>query len=172
MKDLYKKNKVYPVRSQLSKMTASSNGGFTLIEILVVIGILTVILAFGMTVNFSAFTSGTLAGEESKIVSVLQRARSHAMANMFESKYGVCYSSNKDSYIIFRENEGICDDTEPTNELIPANTNIAEHADTNFSDFPVVFDQLSGNADNAIIHITDGTKSEDIEINEKGTINW
>src|SRR3989344_3780506 len=92
--------------------------GMTLIEILLVVGILGLILAFGMTVNFSAFTTGTLQGEESKIVSALERARSHAMANMFESKYGVCYDAG--NYIIFRNGRTDCLPTASTDENIPA----------------------------------------------------
>ena len=147
----------------------------TLVEIMVVIGVLMIILAFCMTVNFNSFTSSTLQAEEAKIVSALERARSHAMANMFESEYGVCYISP--NYVIFRESEGTCNNSEPTNELIPANTNLStlSNFSTNFDDsHAIIFNQLSGNrntVDDTII-ITDGIKSEPIEINDTGRINW
>src|SRR3989344_1363949 len=133
--------------------------GMTLIEILLVVGILGLILAFGMTVNFSAFTTGTLQGEESKIVSALERARSHAMANMNQTTYGVCY--NVGNYVIFQGDT--CPGT--GSELISANTNIAEHSGTVYPTF--VFDQLSGNeitSEDTII-IEDDIKTETITIN-------
>lgn len=141
-----------------------------MIEIIVVIAILIVIISFGTIIDFSSFTSSTFQNEESKIVSALEQARSHAMANMFQTKFGVCYISP--NYIIFRENVAYCVDGEATNELIPANTNIASQIDT---DFPaVVFDQLTGNRNTTddTIHITNGIKLADITINDEGTINW
>ncbi|MDE2399788.1 MAG: prepilin-type N-terminal cleavage/methylation domain-containing protein [Patescibacteria group bacterium] len=140
--------------------------GFTLIEILVVIAILIVVISFGMLVDFSSFTSSTFQGEEAKIVSVLERARSHAMANMFNTTSGVCYDATTHSYVIFQGS--VC--TSTGSELIPANTNIAENPSTTFPTF--VFSRLTGNTTGGIIHITDGSKSADITLNNEGTINW
>ena len=135
------------------------NKGFTLIEILVVIGIFAIIAAFGMTTNLSAFTTATIQSEESKIVSALERARSRAMANMFNTAHGVCYIAP--NYVIFREKDAHCVFGTSTNELIPANTNIATASSFPFT--PVVFNQLSGNVTDAVITI---------KINNAGAINW
>ena len=159
--------------------------GFSLIEILVVIGILGVILAFGMTINLSAFTSGTLQGEESKIVSVLSRARSHAMANMFQTTFGVCYDSTNKNYVIF---QGItCNAGATTSELIPANKDIATDSASNIlTAFPIVFEQLTGKPTPTMISVADAPclvnekkvavafqgKTSNICINNEGTINW
>ncbi len=91
--------------------------GFTLIEIIIVVAILAVIIAFGMTVDFNSFLGDTFLTEQAKIVSILERARSHAMANMYESNYGVCYTAP--NYIVFKGS------TCTAGESIPANTNIA-----------------------------------------------
>ena len=150
--------------------------GLTLIEITVVIAILTIIIAFGMTVDFSSFTSDTFLAEESKIVSALERARSRAMANMCVGagcsdgkRHGFCYDESEDSYVIFQGDT--C--TTTGSELIPANTNIAENAGTSFP-AEIVFEQLTGNASSAPLNIiiSDGTKTDTIEINVEGTINW
>lgn len=139
--------------------------GFTLIEIIVVLAILTVIVSFGTVVDFSSFTSSTIENEESKIISLLQKARSRAMNNMNQTTHGVCYISP--DYVIF---EGTtCTSGEP----IPANVNIASNGATIFP--AVIFNQLTGNTNSAtdiIIHITDGVKERDITINNEGTINW
>lgn len=136
--------------------------GITLIEIMVVIGILVVIISFGVIVDFSSFTSGTLQGEESKVVSLLERARSRAMANMYESVHGICYDQDENSYILFRDTCGGA-----FTESISANSNMT----ITFPD--IIFEQLTGNIDSEeTITITDGIKTEDIIINEQGTINW
>jgi Tfp pilus assembly protein FimT len=144
--------------------TSYKTQGLTLIEIIVVISVLMVIIAFGVVVDFSSFTSGTFYGEESKIVSALERARSRAMANMFETTHGVCYDAGEDSYVIFQGS------TCAAGELIPANINIAENAATTFP--TVIFDRLTGNTTGYTIHITDNIKSENIIINDEGAINW
>jgi prepilin-type N-terminal cleavage/methylation domain-containing protein len=137
--------------------------GFTLIEIIIVIAVLATILSFGMTINLNAFTGDIFLAEQSKIVGILERARSHAMANMFESFYGVCY--NSPNYIIFR-NRTACLPVSSTDEIIPADTNIKITFPT------IVFNQLTGNTTGASVNITNEIKSADIVINNEGAINW
>lgn len=153
----------------------NQNKGFTLIEILVVIGILTVIISFGMIVDFSSFTSNTFQGEEAKIVSILQKARSRAMANMCigagctnGKKHGVCYDSANSKYKIF---QGVASDPNP--DKLDANSNITISGPL----FPcsssgIIFDQLTGNTTSTIVNLSYGAKSTVITINNEGTINW
>src|SRR6185369_13613670 len=148
------------------KISHENSRGVTLIEIIIVVSILIVIISFGMTIDLSTFKRDTFLEEQSKIVSILERARSRAMANVFESKHGVCY--NTDSYVIFHD--GSCDKSDE-DEVIPANTDIATNPRTIFPS-SVIFDRLTGNTSPVTIHITDGTKSSDITINSKGAINW
>lgn len=139
--------------------------GFTLIEIIVALAILTFIIAFGATVDFSSFTSSTLQNEETKIISLLEKARSRSMSNINEKTHGVCYVAP--NYVIF---EG---DSCTSGEATPASQNIASNSGTVFPF--VVFEQLNGKTNSAsdiAIHLTDGVKIKDIIINNEGTINW
>ena len=139
--------------------------GFTLIEIIIVIAILAAILSFGMIVNLNVFTGDIFLAEQSKIVGILERARSHAMANMFESAYGVCF--NFPNYIIFRfRDRSTCLPISDTDEIIPTEKNITITFPT------VVFKQLTGDTTGATINITDGIKSANIIINNEGAIDW
>lgn len=146
----------------------TSQKGFTLIEIIIVVAIFIVIASFGMTVDWQAFRTDTFHAEESTIIAILQKARSRAMGNFFESAHGVCYI--EPNYVIFRTKEGSCEDGETTNELFSANIEIASNLSTTFP--VIIFDQLSGNTTGDTIHITDGVKSADVAINNEGTINW
>ena len=154
MKTLYKKNR-----------------GLTLIELIVVVAIIGVIVGFGMIADLGAFRSDTFRAEESTIVAALEKARSRAMANMFDMVHGVCYIAP--DYVIFR---GTCVPGASTNELIPANTVIATASDfSNPAKFPsIIFDRLAGTVASAPVDITvtDGVKTEHIIINDEGTINW
>ncbi len=141
--------------------------GFTLVEILMAIGVLTIIVSLGATMDFSSFSSSTWNGERDKIVSILEKARSRSMSNMFDTTHGVCYDTGTHSYVIFKGST--C--TTVGSDLISANTTISENAGTTFP-AAIVFNQLTGNTTSATIHITNGTKSADIIINDAGTINW
>lgn len=142
----------------------------TLIEIAIAIGIMTLIVSFSMVTDLNFLKSDALRSEESIIVSALVKARSRSMSNLFQSAHGFCYISP--NYVVFRDSPTTrCVSGVTTNELIPANINIANNSSTIFPG-PVIFSQLAGTTTDGIIHITDGIKSEDITINYEGRINW
>ena len=148
--------------------------GLTLIEILVVLGIIGVILSFSSLVDLNLFKGDIFRSEEYTIISLLEKARSRAMSNMYDSAHGVCYIAP--NYVVFRESDGHCANGIASNELTPANANIASALNSNFTaNFPtVVFARLAGSTTNATINMTDGVKSATppITINNEGTINW
>ncbi len=139
--------------------------GFTLIEILIVMAIFGMILSFGLTINTNLLWGDSFQSERSTIVSVLERARSQAMANLYNADHGVCYV--EPNYIIFTGDNCVSSDS----ELIPANTNISSNASTTFP-AKIVFERLTGKTIDANIHLTDDTRTADIKINNVGTINW
>lgn len=144
--------------------------GLTLIEILLVIGIFTLIISLGLITDLGFLKSDILQTEKSIVVSLLERARNRSMSNSFQSPHGFCFIPP--NYVIFRDGPGTrCTAGVSTNEIIPANTNVAEDAGTTFPAF-VIFSQLSGTSTPAVIHLTDGIKTEDITINYEGRINW
>ncbi|MEK7642421.1 MAG: type II secretion system protein [Patescibacteria group bacterium] len=154
----------------------NKNRGLTLIEIIVVIAIFGLIIVFGLTLDLSSFKRSTFHSEQRILVSVLEKARSRSLNNMFGSVHGFCYIAP--NYVIFRDRV-TCLPTSTTDEIVPANINIASNLGTTFP-IEIVFAQLTGKlvpqltpANNElVIHITDGIKSADIKINNEGTINW
>ena len=153
------------------KISHKRNQGLTLIEILVVVAIIAIIVSFGMAVDLNAFRRDTFRAEEATIVSLLSRARSRAMSNMFDTTHGVCYDNASKSYVVFRGS--ICT-IAPPSELTVANVNIATTSDfANPAKFPtIVFGRLAGNTSSATITVKDGIKTADIKINNEGTISW
>ena len=149
--------------------------GFTLIEILISISITIVILGFGLFVSLDMYKGYTFRSERAVLLSVLERTRSKALANLYESKYGVCLVGSE--YIIFRGQ--ICDSTLPENERIPANSSVSVvgiEAST-----PIIFDQLTGKLlpqvskedGEFVITLDDSVHlTQYIKINNEGTINW
>jgi len=151
----------------MSRNTIKS--GFTLIEILIVIGIFGLIASLGFAIDLSFLRRDTMRAEQKIIVSALEKARSRSMSNVFESAHGFCYDGVSKNYIIFRN--GVCA-VSATSEIILANVSIAGNPYSTFPFLPIIFTQLSGTTTDATIIIGDGVKSSTITINHEGTINW
>ncbi|TSC70185.1 MAG: hypothetical protein CEO12_500 [Parcubacteria group bacterium Gr01-1014_46] len=147
-----------------------NNKGLSLIEIIIVIGILSLIISLGLVVDLSFLKNDILKTESSTIVSNLEKARNLAMNNMFESPHGFCY--RKPNYIIFRDGPGTrCVEGASTNQIVPANINISQNPNTTFPNV-IIFSQLAGTTTPASIKLSDGIKSLDINVNSEGTIEW
>jgi len=159
----------------LLKTYNHNKSGFTLIEMLIAIAILIMIFSFGIFLSINSYKGYIFRSEKSVLLSVLERARSRAINNMFESNHGVCFVSP--NYIIFIGNS--CIPGEPTNETISANTSLKISGLSESS--PIVFEQLTGKitpqispySDEYIITLEQaGRVPETISINNQGRISW
>jgi len=167
----------HPVRELAASNGAGLDKGFTLLETLVVMGIFIVLMGVGGVIGFNAYKGYLFRSERSTAVSVLERARSRAMANYYESKHGVCYNQATHSYELFKGSTCILGSTD--NEIIPGNPNASTTLGV------IVFDQLTGNPnpsasgstthclnDEKEISIKEGDKESFVCINNVGRINW
>src|SRR3989344_5249325 len=81
-------------------LRAKLKGGFTLVEVIVVIAIVGLIFGLGLFMSFDVYRGFSHRSERDVIVSLLERARSHAMANVGQSAWGFCEDAGN-NYIIF-----------------------------------------------------------------------
>jgi len=140
------------------------NIGFTLIEILVVLGILSIIATFGYLVTMDFYKSYAFNAERDTIVAILQKARSQSLANINESAHGVHFDSEQ--YVIFQGSAYNSNDN--FNQIIPSAFGITHSGITD-----VVFFQLSGDVGSSgSLILSDGKRSAVISINSEGQINW
>lgn len=139
------------------------SSGFTLIEIIVVIAIFGALIALGLFMSMETFRGTLFRSEQDIVVSVLQKARSRAMANMYQTSWGVCYITP--DYVIFRGTE--CTAGLPTNETIPASPASA----VTFS-APIIFSQLSATTIGGTITLMQDGRTSTIAVNQEGTIGW
>jgi len=164
------KNRACPAKLERSR-------GFTLIEILVVMGLIILIVGFAITANIKQYTREVSSSEVSVLVSALQKARSRAMNNIDHTEHGVYFGSDT------------CPDTtyERCYAIFAGPTYVPgavgnEHAEQNlaltissaeYTDNVVVFKQLSGNPDETgSINLVSPLESATIEINSLGLIDW
>ena len=142
--------------------------GFTLVETLVVVGLMVLLLATGLFLGVDTFKNYTRRSERDVLVSVLTKARSRAMNNMYQTPHGVCRDSSS-NYVIFRGSTYIGGAS--TNEEIPGNSAVTISGLPLCSSGGVLFSQLAGTTTDLTITITQDSRTSTIEVNEEGRIN-
>jgi type II secretory pathway pseudopilin PulG len=138
----------------------SNTYGFTLIEILIVLGILMTMLALGLFVGMDAYRATAARSERDIVVSLLTRARSRALANIDQSAWGVCTIGT--DYILFAGYT--CTGSGEHIAISPNSTAL-------FS-LPVVFSQLAATTTGGTVIIAQDGRTTTITINAAGQIDW
>ena len=150
-----------------SPSTSSRNkNGFTLIEILIAMAIMTGIMALGLFMGLDALHSTYSRSERDTVVALLQKARSRALANIDGVPWGVCYVSASQTYVLFAGSA--CNPAAPSSEATP----VGAGAGVSWS-APVVFSQVSAQVATPVqIVLTQQNKASTTTINYEGTIIW
>lgn len=151
------------------KTSPRDTKGFTLIEIIVTLGIMLTVLSLGTLMSLDAYRGYAFRSERSLLVSALLRARAEAMNNMGASAHGVCYASVSGTYYYLTFGGTVCDPSSPTNDRMQANSAISVTGNPSTT---VVFTQLSGTTTDTTMHLSDGVHAADIIINHEGTVTW
>jgi prepilin-type N-terminal cleavage/methylation domain-containing protein len=156
-----------------------SSKGFTLVEMLTVIGLIAMITALGLIMSLDAFRGFSFRNDRDAAVAALQRARSQAINNIClgtgcndGKKHGVHFETNK--MVIFQgdDYDGIGRD-KSNDEIInfeSKSTNASTTADGN----DIIFQQLSGNSEENTITLTDTAswRNTTTTINTAGRIDY
>lgn len=145
-------------------------GGFTLIELVVVIGILGILLLVGITFTRVFIRQVDLDTTSQQILSTLQLAREQTLASEDESRYGVHFETSK--YVSFKGSTYSA--TDPDNKEYDLTA--AEIYEINLGGASdVVFDRVRGttsNNGNIKVRLTAETsRTETILINSSGQVS-
>ena len=149
--------------------------GFTLIEVLVVIGIFGILTALSAVIGLDFYRVFAFRSERNTIVAVLQTARARAMANINQSPHGVRFDGN--NYIIF-QGAGYASAAHAFDQSFPANSSIKLTIPpgipvTAANPIEVDFAQLSATTAPVALMIKDNTgRSGTTTIGADGQIDW
>ncbi len=139
--------------------------GFTLIEVLLVLGLLVALAGTGLFYSVDSFRRSQFRAERDMVVSLMQQARARGIANINEQSHGVHIDPT--SYVLF--SGSVYNAADPSNQSYPANVVITH---TGMTD--VVFSQVSGEATvtGGPLTLSQGSSLSVISINNVGQINW
>ena len=139
--------------------------GFTLMEMIIAIGIFVVILWFGAILDISSYRQNSIRAERDNVVALLSRARSEALSNLNQSNHGL-FLGGSSQYVVYQ------------------GANYASRNPTYDEDYPSSGDTISGLSDvnfnnldgssnaSGTITISDGINSYNVYINYEGRIDW
>lgn len=160
----------------MASLKTSTRSGFTLLEILVVMGLVLMVVAFGLIVSFDDYRGFTFRNERDIVVNVIQKARSQAMNNMCfgstctDGKPHGVYFGTTGQYIIFQGTTYASRDN-AVDEVIESKDN----ASTVTGLTSVVFNTVRGDAvttGGSTLTVTQHGRSSTITIEPEGRVWW
>lgn len=140
--------------------TMRNNQGFTVVEIVIVMGILFLLAGLGLFLSMDFYRGYSFNYEQGLVVSVLQKARSRSMSNIGEVKHGACFDNVRQKYVLFNDTNTCATSPEtvdPSSAIVPNN-------------FSIVFDQLDGAATPTTLVLSGQGKTATISINSLGAV--
>ncbi len=151
-----------------TRHVSSAQAGFTLIEVLVVLSIVTLIIGATLMFDVNSYRGEAFRAERNNLVVALQTARADALNNINQMKHGV--KINTDEYVIF-EGSTFDDSLENTRKKIPLSYPVTLGVG---SPDEIVFNQLSGDSIDGEIVLIDPERNmtTNIIINHEGKIGW
>jgi prepilin-type N-terminal cleavage/methylation domain-containing protein len=144
---------------------ASPARGFTLIEVLLVIALLTIAAGATLIIGTDSIGRSTARSERDLVVTLLQTARAEAMANTDEVPHGLHVGS--DAYFLFKGASYVSSD--PTNRSYVKEDAVLVSGPTD-----IVFEQLSGSVTTGggTLLFTDSGQTASTSVNAEGRIDW
>lgn len=152
-------------------MKYTDQKGFTVIELIIVIGLLAFIAAFGGVISLNSVARSSAVQERDLFVTLLLRgARAEALANVNETAHGIYIDNTAKEYILFAGSDYEAD---PEARAVPFTNNNIEITTTS-GDEQILFEALSGNVIEGAgtLSIEFGPITQTITINEVGQIDW
>lgn len=123
--------------------------------------IIILLISLGLFLSMDFFRTYQFGYERNLALSILERARLRAMANISQASHGACYDPNRQAYVLFNDSNSC--ETSP--EIFSVSKGITI---SGFSG--VIFNQLDGKTASTSITLTGQGQTSTITINNEGAI--
>lgn len=138
--------------------------GFTILEIMLIIGILVIIFSLGLPITFDFYKNYQLQAEGDKFISLLEMTRNSSMVNLNQFPHGIYWDN--DNFIIF-EGSSFATRNQSQDQNFPRAKTISISGPNE-----IIFNSLSGQITSSTFVFNNGDKSFNIYVNQEGQINW
>jgi prepilin-type N-terminal cleavage/methylation domain-containing protein len=157
----------------LRKTFTAKNRGFTLVEMLIVIGMIAMLGSVMLFIDLNSYRGDSFRAERSQVVTLLGQARIDALNNVSEEPHGLALypADAPGSYVLFAGTSyaaSAVSTRQPYKSAYKINIGAGSPSE-------VVFEQLSGNSNfSGTITLQDPNRdfSYDITLNHEGGISW
>lgn len=140
------------------------NGGYTLLELLVVVAIVFALVGVALPIGLDFYNQYLLTEERDNLVQVLRKARSEAMANINQKPHGVAFLANQ--YVLFQGASYASRDTDWDR--------FYNHSGKVSLDAPaqIIFSHLEGASASSTVSLSDASQKVEIKVSDEGRISW
>ena len=142
----------------------SPTRAFSIVEVLVVIGLLTMIFSLGLFLSMDVWRGSSFRGERDLVLSLLYKARSRALSNINENPHGLYINSAEGTYVLF---EGESYEAREQEQAFEMDSQISYSGENEF-----VFEPHEATTEGGTLTISGQGKESTIDINYEGGINW
>jgi len=147
------------------------NKGFSLIEIMVTIGLFAILVSMGLILSMDVWRGTSIQNEQDIVIALLYKARSRALANINESAHGFYIDADNEDgpkYWVF-EGETFDEDNAQDFEMSEAvEFSFDESCDGN----QVVFSAREARTVDCVFTMTGQGKTREFTVNNEGGITW
>jgi len=142
-----------------------SGAGFTIMELVIVIGIFAVVLAFGLPIGLDSYRNYLLTSEQRNLVSILRRAENLSLANNGGLPHGVALGEGQ--YVLY-QGSSYAVRNQAFDENYPRVSSVAVSStpEINFLNLSAM-PSVTGT-----IVLSNGLRSLTITVNDQGAILW
>lgn len=139
--------------------------GFTLLEVMMAIGILTIIFGAGLPTSIGLLRNYVLDADRDTLVTLLQRAQNEAFANLNQASHGVEITAT--SFVGYQGSSYASRDT--TKDIVFPRSKLV----TTAGDVEVNFSAIKAQvAAGKTITLNNTIKTETVTVNPEGMIDW
>ncbi len=138
--------------------------GFTLVELIVAVGIFSMVVIIGLPASWDFYLSYQIETERDNLVTLLREARNMSVINRHELSHGLYF--NGSNFVVF-EGVDYANRIQAEDRIISRQATVAINGPGE-----IVFTPLSGQTTASTYILTNNTRVRNVYVKSEGTVDW